>query len=110
MPAEAERVRSEFRSIRESRKPFAGLENVNLHRDGRLVVLETSGVPFFDLNGRFCGYRSIDRNITLRKKTEKEILRKKEFLMSTIESLPHPFIVREIKHADLQNIPARWKR
>jgi len=27
-------------------------------------VLETSGVPFFDANGRLAGYRGIDRNIT----------------------------------------------
>lgn len=101
-PAEAERVQAEFRAILESRKPFAGLENVNLHRDGRLVVLETSGIPFFDLNGRFCGYRGIDRDITLRKKTEKEILRQKEFLNVTIESLPHPFIVIDVNDYEIK--------
>jgi len=33
-------------------------------------VLETSGLPFFDVNGMFKGYRGTDRDITQRKHTE----------------------------------------
>ncbi len=29
-----------------------------------LVVFETSGMPFFDAEGRFKGYRGVDRDIT----------------------------------------------
>ncbi|MBJ6727962.1 response regulator [Geomonas sp. Red875] len=35
-----------------------------------LVVLETSGVPFFDSQGRFCGYRGMDQDITHHKQAE----------------------------------------
>ena len=69
---EAERVSLEFRSIVENRRPFPGLENINKHKDGRLIVLETSGVPIFDSEGKYCGYRGIDRDITSRKKEEEE--------------------------------------
>ena len=72
-PEEAKRVSEEFRAIVESQRPFAGLENTNLHKDGRLVVLETSGVPFLDTAGRFCGYRGIDRDITERKRVEESL-------------------------------------
>ncbi len=73
MPAEeAERVAEEFGQIVEAQKQFAGLENTNRHKDGRLVVLETSGMPFFDDEGRLCGYRGIDRDITERKRAEQE--------------------------------------
>jgi len=46
------------------------VENINLHKDGRFVVLETSGVPFFDEKGKLLGYRGIDRDVTERKQVE----------------------------------------
>ncbi|MBF0559411.1 MAG: PAS domain S-box protein [Nitrospirae bacterium] len=81
---EAKRVAEEFGAIVNARRLFAGLENTNLHKDGRLVVLETSGVPIFDAEGKFRGYRGIDRDITERKKAEEQIeqsLREKETLL-----------------------------
>jgi PAS domain S-box-containing protein len=59
-PDEAERVRATFGGIVRSRQPFAQLENTNLHKDGRRVVLETSGVPILDANGNLLGYGSHD--------------------------------------------------
>lgn len=41
---EARRLAADFSLIVANHRPFALLENVNLHRDGRRVVLETSGV------------------------------------------------------------------
>ncbi len=73
-PEEAKRLSKEFKSISESKKPFATLENVNLHKDGRKVVLETSGVPFFDSYGNLEGYRGIDRDMTEHKKLEEQLL------------------------------------
>jgi PAS domain S-box-containing protein len=66
-PDEAKNVIKIFRRITKSRKPFSRLENVNFHRDGREVVLESSGVPIFDERGEYLGYRGIDRDITMRK-------------------------------------------
>jgi len=43
-PEEAKRIAAEFRAIVKSQRPFAGLENTNRHKDGRLVVLETSAI------------------------------------------------------------------
>jgi PAS domain S-box-containing protein len=71
-PEDKVRVGEIFRAIAESQKPFANLENWNLHKDGRKVLLETSGVPVFDSQGQYAGYRGIDRDITERKKTEEE--------------------------------------
>lgn len=69
-PEEAERVSKEFDRIAKDRKPFSGLENTNLHKDGHVVVLETSGVPIIDACGHFRGYRGIDRDITERREIE----------------------------------------
>lgn len=51
-------------------KSIVLLENTNLHKDGRHIILETSGVPIFDDLGKVVGYRGIDRDITERKKME----------------------------------------
>ena len=63
-PAEAERVAQVFGAIAGAARPFAGLVNRNLHADGHVVVLETSGVPIFDARGTLRGYRGIDRDIS----------------------------------------------
>jgi diguanylate cyclase (GGDEF)-like protein/PAS domain S-box-containing protein len=72
-PDDSERVAGFFRDIVTSGRPFSLLENVNLHKNGSRVVLETSGVPFFDSAGKFKGYRGIDRDITERKRAEETI-------------------------------------
>ncbi|WP_110970937.1 sensor domain-containing diguanylate cyclase [Pseudomonas huaxiensis] len=63
-PDEAARVGAIFGGIVAEQRPFAGLINRNIRSDGRLVVLETSGVPLFDAQGNFTGYRGIDRDVT----------------------------------------------
>jgi len=71
-PDEAERIKCIFENLQKEANPIVRLENVNLHRDGHEVILETSGVPIFDSAGRVVGYRGIDRDITERKLAERE--------------------------------------
>ena len=54
---EAKGVSEIAHSLLESSKPFTSLENINIRKDGRQVILETSGVPIFDKDGKFSGYR-----------------------------------------------------
>jgi PAS domain S-box-containing protein len=70
--SEARRVSEVFLALVAERKPFSALENVNRHRDGHQVILETSGVPVFGPDGGFHGYRGMDRDITARKRIEAE--------------------------------------
>jgi PAS domain S-box-containing protein len=69
-PAEAARISKEFTKFVSNQASFQCLENTNRHKDGRLIILETSGVPIIDENGQFHGYRGIDRDITPRKQAE----------------------------------------
>lgn len=69
-PDEALRVASLFQQIASEGKPFRALKNVNLHKDGRLVVLESNGVPIIDADGALHGYRGMDRDITERERAE----------------------------------------
>jgi PAS domain S-box-containing protein len=70
-PEEARRVADVFGPLMAAQQPLVALENTNRHKDGHLVVFETSGVPFFDAEGRFQGYRGTDRDITERKRAER---------------------------------------
>jgi PAS domain S-box-containing protein len=69
---EAIRVRKLFDDAAAQRIPFAALEKEYLHKDGRRIILESSGVPIFGPGREFKGYRGNDRNITERKLAEKE--------------------------------------
>ncbi len=66
LPDEAARVGRQFSELAAVHKPFERLENVNVRKDGGQVVIETSGVPIFDRDGKLAGYRGIDRDITER--------------------------------------------
>ncbi|HEY9872948.1 MAG TPA: PAS domain S-box protein, partial [Candidatus Obscuribacterales bacterium] len=88
LPEEASDVAPIFSFIIASQQPFSAFESVNLHKDGSEVVLETSGVPFFDANGKFQGYRGMDRDITERKCAERELRRSENHLRAIIEAEP----------------------
>ena len=58
---------------RTSRKEsFRRLANPVVHKDGHVVVLETTGVPILDAQGRLTGYRGTDTDITERTRAEEE--------------------------------------
>ncbi len=69
LPAEAVRVKSIFTDISNNCKPFEYLENNVIHKNGHIIICESSGIPVFDIDNRLTGYRGIDRDITLRHKT-----------------------------------------
>jgi PAS domain S-box-containing protein len=68
---EAEKVHRHFDPFAKRYLPFKNLENVNIHKDGHEVVVESSGTPIFSEEGQFRGYRGIDRDITARKQIER---------------------------------------
>lgn len=77
-PPEKEQVAKEFAKIRDKHKAFSHLENLNLHKDGHRVILESSGTPIFDKDGLFRGYRGIDRNISERKRVGQQMAQKQK--------------------------------
>lgn len=69
-PEEAARVHQHFDPIAKKYQPFSCLENINIHKDGREVIIESSGTPIFDELGVFKGYRGIDRDVTAQRLVE----------------------------------------
>ena len=72
---EAKRTREIYMDRSAAMKPFSGLENINIHKDGRKVVLETSGVPIIGSDGNLLGYRGIDRDVTENKYLQDQVIR-----------------------------------
>lgn len=86
---EKNRVINEFNKFVSIQKPFWSLENTNSHKDGHLVVLETSGVPFFDEKGALLGYRGVDRDISERKRAEEELVESNRELDAFVYTVSH---------------------
>jgi len=98
MPSdETERVGKIFQAAVESKKSLTWLENTNIHKDGGLIVLETSGEPIFNENGDLLGYRGIDRDITERKKAEQKLKESEEMYRNLFNSTPYAIWLVDLK-------------
>lgn len=68
-PAHAVEDEAEFARFAAERRSFHGVEHVHMGRDGRSLILEASGQPVIDAEGRLQGYRGIDRDVTVSRET-----------------------------------------
>jgi PAS domain S-box-containing protein len=112
-PDEAERVTRVFKSLKQSGLPINALENVNLHKNGRRVVVETSGLPFFDPDGNLRGYRGIDRDISHRKQDEEALQRKEKELQKRVKELENFYAIavgRELRMIQLKKEIGKLKQ
>lgn len=70
---EANKVEKIFSHYLAKQLPFKDLENINIHKNGHKVNLQTSGIPMFDKYGEFIGYRGMDKDITKQVQYEEQI-------------------------------------
>ncbi|MCP4673857.1 MAG: PAS domain S-box protein [Desulfobacula sp.] len=91
--SEKEKVSKEFSKSKNYHEPFTNLQNINQHKDGHLVTIESSGSPIFNSNGEFKGYRGIDRDISIRKRMENELrqIHKMESIGTLAGGIAHDF-------------------
>ena len=92
------------------RETFENFVNINIHKDGREVILSTSGIPMLDDNGNLTGYRGVDTDITERKRSEETIIQERRMLRTLIDNLPDPIYVQDkecrkviANNADVEN-------
>ena len=94
---EAERIATIFQEIVAARRPFTNLENINLHREGYPVILETSGNPFFNDEGELIGYRGVDRDISYRRKAEQALEVTVQRYQTMIDFAPDALIILDLE-------------
>jgi len=69
-PSVREDLKKQVFTTMEGREPFRNLENLNVHKDGRQILLRTCGTPVFDEDGTFAGYCGVDEDITEQRAAE----------------------------------------
>ena len=90
---EAQRVGKLFEEKVVKKESLDALVNTNQHKDGHLVILETSGMPLFDEEGRLRGYRGIDRDITQQEEVQEEMKR----AYTAIETCPQAIFTSNLE-------------
>ncbi|HKC44662.1 MAG TPA: PAS domain S-box protein [Burkholderiales bacterium] len=63
----------EHQAVLAARQPFRDFEYSRPHEDGTIRYVSVSGAPIFDDEGRFKGYQGIGRDITERKRLERQL-------------------------------------
>jgi PAS domain S-box-containing protein len=92
-PDEASRLKEEFGALLAHPQAFSTWENVNLHKDGYEVVLETSGVPIIDAHGKLHGYRGVDRDISERQEAEEALQRSATVARGLLDGTPESLLL-----------------
>ena len=81
-----------------ARLPFRDIVMTRHNLGEEPAVVSVSGEPIFDDEGRFRGYRGVARDITLRKRAEREIEDARRFLDALIDTFPTPILVKDAQH------------
>lgn len=85
---EAKKILSIFTDILKKESPIENLINKTVHKNGHTVILETSGVPIYDKENNFIGYRGIDRDITKREEDKRALKHSENTLKSIFRAAP----------------------
>ena len=72
---------------------FRNFINSNIHKNGSIVILDTSGTPMLDADGTLLGYRGTDLDITSRKKTEEELQKNEARFRQLVNQLQDSVVI-----------------
>lgn len=73
-PGDMARDKEIFNSYKKDRKPFRLIMRTLYDKNGNRATFEASGIPLFNGDGRFIGYLGVDRDVTLRKRSEEALI------------------------------------
>jgi PAS domain S-box-containing protein len=85
-PDEKKRLKKAALKAFAQKKAFKKFINRNVSKDGKNVVLLTSGIPLLDNKGKLNGYRGADTDITEQYNAEESLRKSEEHLRSLMES------------------------
>lgn len=72
-PDEREELKTRAHDIFRRREPFIQFVNPSRHKDGNMVVLQTTGLPLSDAESNLLGYRGAHRDITAERRLEERL-------------------------------------
>jgi len=81
-----EDLKAEVTKIFSKKNAFHGLINKNLHKNGTIVTLKTSGSPVVSTTGNLIGYIGTAQDITLQQQSEEDLRRLSERLLMATKS------------------------
>jgi two-component system, cell cycle sensor histidine kinase and response regulator CckA len=103
-PDEAVRVGALFQKIADGRESFSALRNVNIHKDGRRVVIETNGTPIFGPDGEYVGYRGFDRDVTKEEQYKATLQQAEEKYRRLFSELSHGAALHRVITDESENV------
>jgi len=71
---EAELIGAQFQTFVENKSAIVNLENWNISKNKKRILITTNAVPLLDRKKNLIGYRGVDKDITHRKAYENKIL------------------------------------
>lgn len=98
---ETVRVETILAKVMQARAPLETFTNINRHKSGHEVVLETNGVPFFDEQGHFMGYHGISRDVTRRVRMEESLKEANERFQAVLDGLNALVYVSDLETHEL---------
>ncbi len=79
------------------KEPFIGYVNTNVRKDGKRIVVETSGIPILDDSGNVLGYRGVDRDVTEAERAERELKDSEQRLKILFEYAPDAYYLNDFE-------------
>ena len=73
IPEEKEVLKKRAFEVFSKREIFKNFQNTNIHKNGTIIILQTSGSPILNEQNELLGYRGVDHNITVRKRIENKL-------------------------------------
>ncbi len=89
-PDDREKLKTLIKGLMELKQGWDNVEFKSLHKNGSVVVMESSGVHFLDDEGSIVGFMAIVHDITAKKLLEEERKRNAEELQLIFDKLPIP--------------------
>jgi len=103
-PEDRNSITREAKAIFKKRLPFRSLINRNVAKDGHVVWLLTNGVPIYDNEGKWVGYRGSDSDVTSHQDTLIELQHYAEKMERLNEKIRETLNVVQEKDQRLFNV------
>jgi PAS domain S-box-containing protein len=96
-PDDQEELKQTIFNIFSQKQLFRDLISRNIHKNGKLVLLSTSGLPILNEKGNILGYRGTDLDITEQKETEEKLAESEEKYRDIFENARDAIYIHDLK-------------